>query len=156
MWIIGVCCIMYTNRYLNSFCFGLVPFSRWLFQLPQVGLSVWRRQQTAPVWPSQNRASEVSTHSSLGCLVTKSNSLRGWGLPSCGLGLPPTVHLKPPQLLSHAPCTVVHGKLYTFSHLCLEQSSLRSAFIGLIPVHLSSLSLQSTFFKEPSLTPQTG
>lgn len=27
MWIIGVCCIMYTNRYLNSFCFGLVPFS---------------------------------------------------------------------------------------------------------------------------------
>lgn len=85
---------MYTNWYLNSFCLGLVPFSRLLVQLPQRGLSVWRRQQTALVWPSQNRASEVPTHSSLGLPGNQEQQRVGLGTAKLWTGV--TSH-NPPE-----------------------------------------------------------
>lgn len=113
--------------------FAFVPFSWWRSQLPEVGLLVWRRRRL-----SQSRAFEVSNHHSQCCLVTQSNSLWGWKQPR-----------KQNKIITHNlhettmadtphPMHFLTFREYAYSDLCLEQFSLHSSFIRLIPFHLSS------------------
>lgn len=141
---------MYTNQYLKSSCLVWFHFPGDFFSCHRWASPCGEGSRVPWYDCPKTERLRFLTHSSLCWLVTKSNNLRGWGQPRHGLGLPPTIHLKQPQLPTHTPNAVLLGRLYTYSNLCLEQSSLHSSIIRPIPIRLSSLSLHITFFKKAS------